>query len=89
MRIEIYVKKLNGENLNQNGVLKVLTNKTIGTFYYPYVSEFKELQNQKVRHYEKLSSISKLDSLDLVAARPIEFKVKTPTPFSNLAIPVT
>lgn len=70
-------------------MLKVITSKTIGTYYFPYLNEYKEFQNQKVRHYEKLSSISKLDSLDTVAVRPIEFDVKEKVPFANLAIPVT
>ena len=83
------MKKLNGVNMNQNEVLKVLSHKTIGTFYFPYVNEFKEFQNQKVRHYEKLSAISKLDSLETVAVKPIEFQIKAQIPFSTLAIPVT
>ena len=87
--IEFYVKQLSGESTNQNEVVKSLSSKTMGTFYFPYVTEFKEFQNQKVRHYEKLSSIAQLDSLDTVAARPLEFSVKASIPFASLAIPVT
>lgn len=87
--IEFYVKQLNGENTNQNEVVKMLSTKSIGTLYCPFVNEFKELQNQKVRHYEKLSSIAQLNSLDIVAVRHIEFNVKAQIPFSSLAIPVT
>lgn len=87
--IEFYVKQLNGENTNQNEVVKMLSTKSMGTCYFPYVNEFKEFQNQKVRHYEKLSSISQLDSLDTVAVRHIEFSIKAQIPYSTLAIPVT
>ena len=72
--------------MNQNEILKVLTSKSIGNFYFPYVSEFKEFQNQKVRHCEKLLSISKLDSLGSVAVKPIEFYVQAQVPYSNLAL---
>jgi hypothetical protein len=60
----------------------------MGSYYFPQVVEFKELQNQKARHCEKLLSISKLDSLGMVAVKPIEFQIKLETPFINLATPI-
>ena len=42
----------------------------------------------KARHCEKLSSISKLDSLGMVAVKPIEFRITSPIPYINLATPV-
>ena len=86
--IEIYSKKLKGQNLNQNEFLRVITAKTIGTYYFPQVVEFKEMQNQQARHCEKLASISKLDSLGTVATKPIEFQVKSPVPYINLTTPI-
>jgi hypothetical protein len=62
--------------------------RNIGSYYFPQVVEFKELQNQKARHCEKLLSISKLDSLGMVAVKPIEFQIKLETPFINLATPI-
>ena len=46
---DIYCKKLKGENLNQNELLKVISAKNMGTFYFPQVVEFKEMQNQRVK----------------------------------------
>lgn len=86
--IELYSKRLTGQSLNQNEELKQISAKTIGTYYFPQVTEFKEFQNQKSRHYEKLNSISKLDSLGPVATKSIDFNIKAQTPFINLAVPV-
>lgn len=79
---------MSGQSLNQNEELKQISLKSIGTYYFPSVSEFKEFQNQKVRHYEKLNSISKLDSLGPVAVKSIDFHLKAQIPFVNLAVPV-
>lgn len=46
------------------------------------------MQNQQARHCEKLSSISKLDSLSTVAVKPIEFQVISPVPYINLTTPI-
>lgn len=86
--IDIYVRRLRGENVDQNAILKIVSNKHMGTYFFPQLIEFKEFQNQQARHFEKLSSISKLDSLGSVAVRPLEFQVKTDTPYLNLAIPI-
>lgn len=79
---------MKGQNFDQNEILKCLSSKNIGTYYFPLVKEFKELQNQQARHCEKLSSISKLDSLGPVAVKPIEFQINLPVPYVNLAVPV-
>lgn len=39
---------MRGENYDQNQILKVLNSKTIGTYYFPQLIEFKELKDQKV-----------------------------------------
>ena len=51
---EIYSKKLKGENLNQNELLKVISAKNMGTYYFPQVVEFREMQNQQVKQKIKL-----------------------------------
>lgn len=86
--IEIYSKRLTGQHSNQNEVIKQISAKTIGTYYFPFVTEFKEFQNQKARHYEKMNSIANLDSLGLVATKSIDFHIKPQIPFINLAVPV-
>jgi hypothetical protein len=45
---EIYCKKLNGDNLDEAQILKSISNKSIGTFFFPHVSEFKGSEDQKV-----------------------------------------
>lgn len=86
--IEIYSKKLKGQTLNQNELLKAISANSLGTYYFPQVIEFREMQNQSSSHCEKLASISKLDSLGHVAVKPIEFKIKMPTPLVQLTTPV-
>jgi len=86
--IEVYAKKLAGESLGQHEVIKMLSNKSLGTHYYPYVADFKHFHSLKARHYEKLSSISRLESLDMVAVRPVDLQVCHQVPFANLAIQV-
>ncbi len=88
MSLDIYCKRLNGQNLDQNEIIKGISSRNIGSYYFPQVVEFKELQNQKARHCEKLLSISKLDSLGMVAVKPIEFQIKLETPFIDLATPI-
>ena len=86
--IDIYSRRMRGENVDKNDNLNVISSKHLGTYFFPQVVEFKEFQNQQTRHFEKLSSISKLDSLGPVAVRPLEFQVKTDTPYLNLAVPI-
>ncbi|CAF0716214.1 unnamed protein product [Brachionus calyciflorus] len=86
--IDIYTRRSRGENEDQNHVLRTISSKTMGTYYFPQIVEFKEFQDQKAKHCEKISSITKLESLGLVAVRPIDFQVQQETPYVNLAIPV-
>ncbi len=86
--LEIYCKKQSGENFDQPQMIKLITNKSIGTYYFPHVSEFKDNNNQTIRHCEKLQSISKLDSLGMVAVKPLEYHVPVEVPFISMAIPV-
>lgn len=86
--IETYYKKLKGQKLDDNEEIRAMSAKNIGTYYFPQVAEQRELTNQKARHCEKLQSISKLDSLGQVAVKPIEFQIKTATPYANLNVPV-
>ena len=60
----------------------------MGTYYFPCVVEFKEFQNQKARHYEKMNSIAKLDSLGQVAVKSLDFHIKDQIPYIGLAVPV-
>lgn len=78
---------MKGKDLNQENELKAMSQKSVGTFFFPQVVEFKEFQNQQARHCEKLQSISKLDSLGPVAVKSIDYEVKLPVPYANLAIP--
>ena len=77
---------MKGKDLNQENELKAMSQKSVGTFFFPQVAEFKEFQNQQARHCEKLQSISKLDSLGAVAVKSIDYEVKLPVPYANLAI---
>jgi len=86
--LEIYSKRLTGQTINQNEVLKLISMKTMGTYYFPLLTEFKEFQNQKARHYEKMNSIANLDSLGQVAVKSIDFHIKEQIPYINLAVPV-
>lgn len=86
--IDIYTKRQRGENVDQNTILKGVSSKHMGTYFFPQVVEFKEFQDQEAKHCEKLTSISKLDSLGCVAVRPLEFQIQSETPYLNLAVPV-
>jgi hypothetical protein len=69
-------------------MIKLIKSKSMGTYYFPHVTEFKDNHNQTIRHCEKLQSISKLDSLGMVAVKPIEYQVPVEVPFISMAIPV-
>ena len=72
----------------QNDSVKGLSVKSIGSYYFPQVNEYRELQNQQARYCEKLSSITKLDSLGLVAVKSIDFQVPHKIAFVAPATPV-
>jgi len=87
--IEIYINKLNGQNLDENEFLKSISRKTFGSYNFPAISDSKEIHTQKARHCEKLSSVLRLDSLGLVAVRPNQFNYKQDKIFLNLSTPIT
>jgi hypothetical protein len=79
---------MRGDKLDENETLKLVSSQTMGTYYFPQVVEFKELQEQKARHCEKLDSALRLDSLGSVAVKTIDFYVPIEVPYINLAVPV-
>ncbi len=87
-KLEIYINKLNGQNLDENEFLKNITRKTFGSYNFPAISDSKEIHTQNARHCEKLSSVLHLDSLGLVAVRPNTFNYKLDKIYLNLSTPI-